>query len=814
MSLSSPGPQSAPVLSADVDQSATSEAIASTVAGLVGEPALLEALIAFIPIGVAIFDADGLLVAGNAAARSLLAGYLPRTEGVASYSAHFEGYHPDGRRYASHEWPVARALQRAEQVPPELIELVLPSGAHRWMVAGAMPVVGPEGRVVAGVLTLNDVTNQRHAETALLAREAELTDALESMTDALFSYDESLRLIRVNGAARRWILEEGHDPNDAIGRVVWEALPDVADEPLGDALRQVLADRQPRVVETRSPRTGRWVEARLFATQGGISCYSVDVTARRRAEQEMAAEQARLYTAERQARAAAERAAERMVRLQSIASAFADALTPAALGRLVVRQGFEMLGAAAAFVVQRTPERDDLLETVHADGYPRALDDAYRHIPVDGPLPAAEVVRTGRACWITSAEERERRFGGPRMPESGEVYSARFPAGAVLPLIVEGRVLGALGFDFEQPRAFDPDDRAFLSALAREYAGALARAQAYQAERAARADAERAVARATALQAVTSALVAARTPRAIADAILRLGMPALGASHGSVALLDADGDALELLGAVGYGAAALDRWSRVPLDADFPLAEAARGRTAVFLATAAARDARYPHLADLRRENGAGAMVALPLFVGDQLLGALGFNFPEERTLGAIERDFLLALAQQCAQAMDRARLDAAERQARTEAERAREEAESANQAKSEFLAVMSHELRTPLNAILGYADLLDADVAGPLEPPQRAFVTRSRDAARRLLSLVEDVLSFAKLEAGRVTISVGPVPRVSSSRRRSPSSRHRPRSAGSRCTRCRTARRSTRCRRSRTPSARGRCCSTSCRTR
>jgi signal transduction histidine kinase len=87
--------------------------------------------------------------------------------------------------------------------------------------------------------------------------------------------------------------------------------------------------------------------------------------------------------------------------------------------------------------------------------------------------------------------------------------------------------------------------------------------------------------------------------------------------------------------------------------------------------------------------------------------------------------------------------------------------AESANRAKSAFLATMSHELRTPLNAILGYASLLLDGLAGPLERPQRDFIERTRASGRHLLGLVEEVLDIAKVEAGQMRVDVGPVSAV-----------------------------------------------------
>jgi PAS domain S-box-containing protein len=91
----------------------------------------------------------------------------------------------------------------------------------------------------------------------------------------------------------------------------------------------------------------------------------------------------------------------------------------------------------------------------------------------------------------------------------------------------------------------------------------------------------------------------------------------------------------------------------------------------------------------------------------------------------------------------------------REEADLARAAADEANRAKSRFLAVMSHELRTPLNAILGYGDLLDAEVAGPISSGQRQHLYRIRQSALHLLDLINKLLSFSRIEAGKEELSL-----------------------------------------------------------
>jgi signal transduction histidine kinase len=245
------------------------------------------------------------------------------------------------------------------------------------------------------------------------------------------------------------------------------------------------------------------------------------------------------------------------------------------------------------------------------------------------------------------------------------------------------------------------------------------------------------------LQSVTEALWRAGTIAEVLQVVVATAREFLGADT-AVAAMTGEGEPPEVVEVVGYERRVGEPWAGLPADVTLPLHEALRTASEVVVSSRDDLLARFTELETTSHE----ALLAAPLVAAGQALGAYAVTFRRPRRFDEVDRQFFRTLTRQYAQALDRARLYESERSARAEAE-------EANRAKAQFLASMSHDLRTPLNAIGGYVDLIDLGIRGPVTEEQRLDLARIKRSQEFLLVLINDVLNFAKLEAGSVVYDV-----------------------------------------------------------
>jgi serine phosphatase RsbU (regulator of sigma subunit)/anti-sigma regulatory factor (Ser/Thr protein kinase) len=181
--------------------------------------------------------------------------------------------------------------------------------------------------------------------------------------------------------------------------------------------------------------------------------------------------------------------------------------------------------------------------------------------------------------------------------------------------------------------------------------------------------AERVGQRAARLQRTTAALARSRTPQDVAGVVVSEGVAALGASGGALLVPAGDGEHITVPGVVGYAEDLVGALRSERMDAPLPAATALRTGEAIWLESREDRDERFPVLSAF--EASSLAMCAVPLLVGDRLLGALRFSFDTRKLFDEDERSFVLALAALTAQTLQRTELYESERQATLELQRA-----------------------------------------------------------------------------------------------------------------------------------------------
>lgn len=466
-------------------------------------------------------------------------------------------------------------------------------------------------------------------------------------------------------------------------------------------------------------------------------------------------------------RIAATRVAAQADRLEQLTAALAKVVSPHAAIEACVQEAAHFLGATAAsfFVLSEDGEALDLARAI---GYPKGFSTRYARLPLADKGPARDATRRRAAVILETGDQRRDEYSTAE-PELLDEQGAL----VALPLIGATGVAAVLRLDFSTSRTFDMDDRDFLAQLASRGAQALERTRQYELAQRAREEAERLrlradeelqerlnieqalrtsetryralAARTSRLHALTAALSEASTVDAVARAVVTRGRTAVGATAADVSTLVEDGACLEMLASDPW----TDATARIPVADGFCSTEAVRTRAPVFVPTFDELQQRYWESASAAADAAYVSSAVLPLMREGTAIGVLSFHFMAPVNFDEEYQALLISVAQHCAQALDRARLYEAAQQARAEAE-------TANKLKDDFLSVVSHDLRTPLTSILGWTTILQKP---SIEPGLAARAHQAiRDNAERQARLIEDLLDFSRIAAGRLALEKNPV--------------------------------------------------------
>lgn len=447
---------------------------------------------------------------------------------------------------------------------------------------------------------------------------------------ALFDLD--LRYIRVNDSMAAI---NGLGADEHVGRQVAEVIPGISAEGVLEPLRQVLETGEPVDVEATGRTAGdpdqdhTWLVSYYpvrdeHAELVGIGAFVVDITERKRAQ----------------------RRAELLVALSAVLDRSTgveqrlEGVTRLLLGRICDACSIALFDAdgklECAASAHSDPEREGALSRL------ARIDEGRLGRPATQPLELTD-------------DLLERLSPDPDDLELRRAVGTR--SVIVVGLAAGSRRIGQLELGSSRPRAFAGHDVELAGEIGRRITAAIESERLHESERSARE-------RTTRLQAVTEALSEALTPHDVAGAILGHVLGAVGATGGTVYQLDGDGDgeAAVVVGQHGHRPRAVDDHRRIGLDQRMPVTDVIRTGLPRWLHDIDEKVSAYPALTEDFRRPGPGALAVLPLSVPGRAVGAVTLSFATARAFGGEERAFLLGIASQCGQALDRARLYEAQR--------------------------------------------------------------------------------------------------------------------------------------------------------
>jgi PAS domain S-box-containing protein len=637
--------------------------------------------------------------------------------------------------------------------------VTLASAAKTFGERGDLP-----GDQPAGVTEIEDL-RQAFLDAAALRERADvnarrLAAIVESSEDAIIGKTLEGIITSWNSAAARMF---GYTEAEAVGRSITFIVPRPRLDEEVDLLRRLARGETIDPFETvRQHKEGGIIDVALSISPirdgtgriAGASTIARDIGPQKRAE----AERAALLTSERRAREAAETAERDASFLADVTAILGSSLDYDTTLARVARLAIPVLADLCAIDLLEHDGTTRRVATAHVDPAKEALVGTARPVHglhADAPHGVPAVIRTRQPVLVTSVTEADLTAAASHAEQLATFQALGPKSGIIVPLIARAQILGAMTFVItESGRRYTARNLAFAETIANRAAVAIDNARLYREADAARLLAEAASGQARRAQReaeifgeVTAAATTSLDLDTVLERVVNGAKELCGADIGRIALRDPATDKMLFRYSAGSRLAA-----HHPAEVD---REAGLGGH-VWHTGKPYRTDDHPH--DPRRHRGHEALLAqegtiaslvVPIRLHNRVEGLIFLDNRSSRVFSERDEHLVGRFADHAAVAIQNARLLAAETTARAEAE-------TANRAKDEFLAVLSHELRTPLNAVYGWARMLRAGQI-PAEETERGLDAIVRNASAQV-QLIDDLLDISRVITGKMRLDVRPV--------------------------------------------------------
>jgi PAS domain S-box-containing protein len=317
---------------------------------------------------------------------------------------------------------------------------------------------------------------------------------------------------------------------------------------------------------------------------------------------------------------------------------------------------------------------------------------------------------------------------------------------ANIPLTVPGgEVIGKLAVADDPQRPITPDDETFLQQVSEQLALALESARLFEQTQTALSEVQRRASELETVARVSATTSSVLDPDQLLQTVVDLTKERFGLYHAHIYVYEESWNTLLLAAGAGeVGRKLVAEEHAIPLSIEQSLvARAAHERKAIIVNDVNSEPGFLPNplLPETRAE------MAIPMMVGDKLLGVFDVQSDKEAGFSDEDASVYVTLASQVGVALQNARLYMEQAALVTQLR-------ELDRLKSSFLANMSHELRTPLNSILGFADVIIEELDGPLTENMSNDLRLIQKNGQHLLHLINDVLDMAKIEAGRMNLN------------------------------------------------------------